>query len=331
MNMPTHIMAKPIDVETVTSDSEISVLKRVRHGAIRSTPHSLHGCGSIEDRIGDGEDQSKPGQAEAERQCGDLSNDDEIVWMRENAIGAVRHERRARKDDDARGPTGAERRQNPDAQNLQRQKNCKPDPDRSDASRRKSTDLRARARASARSPDSARAQTRARPSQAGPRCCGAPDQSSANPFRRDCAKKKSGRPSRGSLQGNATRGETRPHRCQQCARRQAGANDTLQHEKRGRRRHVAVVRQDGAFMVERRLARATKRAFQRGDDLRAAGMTSEAIDIFESQSRAGQNAGDRGRYMLLRANGGIARSKITPKPCGSIFQPMMSSVSGQVC
>ena len=35
--------------------------------------------------------------------------------------------------------------------------------------------------------------------------------------------------------------------------------------------------------------------------------------------------------MFACANGGIARSKITPKPSASTSQPMMSSVSGQVC
>src|SRR4029077_19100377 len=41
-------------------------------------------------------------------------------------------------------------------------------------------------------------------------------------------------------------------------------------------------------------------ALQGRDDLRAARMTGKAIDIFESQSAAGQNAGDRRRDVRLR-------------------------------
>ena len=52
-------------------------------------------------------------------------------------------------------------------------------------------------------------------------------------------------------------------------------------------------------MVERALLE-RKREFERRDDLRAAWMTSKAIDIFENQSRAGQNAGNRRCNMPLR-------------------------------
>src|SRR5580693_5659726 len=60
-----------------------------------------------------------------------------------------------------------------------------------------------------------------------------------------------------------------------------------------------MVREDRAFVVERTLLE-RERAFESGDDLRAARMTGEAIDIFESQSAAGQNAGDRRCDVRLR-------------------------------
>src|ERR1700722_12939966 len=43
-----------------------------------------------------------------------------------------------------------------------------------------------------------------------------------------------------------------------------------------------------------------ERQFERRDDLRAAGVTGKAINILESQPRAGQNARNRRRNMLLR-------------------------------
>ena len=52
-------------------------------------------------------------------------------------------------------------------------------------------------------------------------------------------------------------------------------------------------------MVERALLE-RKREFERRDDLRAAWMTSKSIDIFENQSRAGQNPGNRRCNMPLR-------------------------------
>jgi hypothetical protein len=52
-------------------------------------------------------------------------------------------------------------------------------------------------------------------------------------------------------------------------------------------------------MVERALFE-RKREFERRDDLRAAWMTSKAIDIFENQSCAGQNTGNRRCDMPLR-------------------------------
>src|ERR1700749_1187330 len=52
-------------------------------------------------------------------------------------------------------------------------------------------------------------------------------------------------------------------------------------------------------MVERTLLE-LQRQFERSNDLRAPWMTGEAIDIFESQSCAAQNAADRRRNMLLR-------------------------------
>ena len=57
-------------------------------------------------------------------------------------------------------------------------------------------------------------------------------------------------------------------------------------------------------MVERTLLQ-PEREFERRDDLRAPWMTGKAIDIFENQSLAAQNAGNRGRYVLLREWGDI--------------------------
>src|SRR4029077_3730309 len=76
--------------------------------------------------MGGGEERSNRGQAKGKGEGCDFSNDDEIVWMRDKAIGPVRHEGRARKDDDTRGPTRAERNECPDPQNLEGQKDGKP-------------------------------------------------------------------------------------------------------------------------------------------------------------------------------------------------------------
>ena len=62
-----------------------------------------------QDRIGGGEDEGDPGKPKAKGQGRDFANDDDIVRMRDNAVGAVRHQGRARKDDDARGPARAKR------------------------------------------------------------------------------------------------------------------------------------------------------------------------------------------------------------------------------
>jgi hypothetical protein len=56
---------------------------------------------------------ANPRQAKAKGQGRDLSNEDEIVWMRDKPIGAVRHKGRDRKDGDARGPARAERHESP--------------------------------------------------------------------------------------------------------------------------------------------------------------------------------------------------------------------------
>src|SRR5271168_976270 len=125
MNMPTHIMPNPIDTVAVTgfSNSWLAMSDIQRSGQRRILCAYAHGYNI---GIRDGEEQRQPGQAEAERQCGDLSNDDEIVRVREDAIGAVGDKRRAGKNDNARRPAPTERRQNPDSQNLQGEKNGEP-------------------------------------------------------------------------------------------------------------------------------------------------------------------------------------------------------------
>src|SRR3984957_6764361 len=109
-----------------------------------------------------------------------------------------------------------------------------------------------RGRASAQLLDSVREQTRRRPSQEGPLYCGArervPQFALQSPLQAG-----EQRASRGSLQGNAARSKTGPHRGQQYPRRQVFTHDALQYEEHSRGRHVAVLRQDGAFMVERTL------------------------------------------------------------------------------
>src|ERR1700722_2705525 len=125
MNMPTHIIANPIDVET---DAAIGMLRSGPFDTARSGQRRILGADPDEeqDRIGSGEDESDPGQAKAKGQGRDFANHDDIVWMRDEAIGAVRHKGRARKDDDARGPTRAKRHESPDPQNLERQEDCEP-------------------------------------------------------------------------------------------------------------------------------------------------------------------------------------------------------------
>jgi hypothetical protein len=59
-------------------------------------------------------------------------------------------------------------------------------------------------------------------------------------------------------------------------------------------------------------------------------MTGEAIDTFENHSCATQNAGNRWRNVLLREWRDIPVNH-NAEALRIDFQPMMSSVSGQVC
>ena len=86
------------------------------------------------------------------------------------------------------------------------------------------------------------------------------------------------RASRGFPQRDATRGKSRPHRRQQRPRWEAGLNETLKDEQRGWGRHVAIVGQDCAFVVESPLVQ-RQGSLQRGKDLRASGMASKTIDV----------------------------------------------------
>src|ERR1700722_18854770 len=78
MNMPTHIMAKPIDTDVVAGfwSAGLSAAD-IR----RSDQRRILGADAQRQqaRIGEREGQRQPGQAEAERQRGDLSDHDEIV------------------------------------------------------------------------------------------------------------------------------------------------------------------------------------------------------------------------------------------------------------
>src|ERR1700722_6857941 len=126
MNMPTHIMAKPIDTDRVAGFckaglSAADISRSDQRRILRADAQRQNA------RIGDRENQRKPGQAEAERQCGDLSDYDDIVRMRQKTIGAVGRERRARQNDDARRPAPTERRQSPEPQDLQGEKDRQPD------------------------------------------------------------------------------------------------------------------------------------------------------------------------------------------------------------
>ena len=61
------------------------------------------------------------------------------------------------------------------------------------------------------------------------------------------------------------------------------AQRAFQHEQHGGRRHVAVVGDDLALVIERALIE-RQRALQRGDDFCAAGMADEAVDVGHRQA-----------------------------------------------
>jgi hypothetical protein len=75
MNMPTHIIAKPTDVE---ADATTGVLRSGAFGKARSGQGDRLGTDADEeqDRIGCGEDERDLGQTQAKRQGGDFSDDD---------------------------------------------------------------------------------------------------------------------------------------------------------------------------------------------------------------------------------------------------------------
>ena len=125
MNMPTHIMAKPIGVETNAGldEARSSVADMSRPGQRRTLVANPNGQ---QDRIRDRGDERQPREAEAERQNSDLSDNDKVVWVREDTIRPVRDQRRIRKDDDPRGPTRSKRHERPAAEKLERQKDREP-------------------------------------------------------------------------------------------------------------------------------------------------------------------------------------------------------------
>ena len=79
-------------------------------------------------------------------------------------------------------------------------------------------------------------------------------------------------------QRDAACGEARSKRNQQRARGQALGSSAFEHEEHGGGRHVAVIGEDFALMIESALVE-RQRQLECGNDFRAAGMTNEAIDV----------------------------------------------------
>jgi hypothetical protein len=118
--------------------------------------------------------------------------------------------------------------------------------------------------------------------------------------------------SRGVPQRDAACGEAGSERSQQRARRQPPGTNLFKHEQDGGGRHIAVIGDNLPFVVERTLVEC-KRGFQRTDDLGAAGVADEPVDVRHRDLHARENLDYGGLEMRLHeVRDGAAEDN--PKP-----------------